>query len=100
MLNMRDTLNEFAQFDDQQGEVKELIQESSTNEFIDGIMEQAIAGMGKQPAFMCRKERIDAVRMLERYGAFRLKGSVEYVASILGVTRFTIYNYLKENIKD
>ena len=97
ILNMRDTLNEFSVFENVKTEESENIPESTTNEFIDGILEQAILGMGKQPAFMNRKERIETVRMLDRYGIFRLKGSVEYVANALGVTRFTIYNYLKES---
>ena len=33
---------------------------------------------------------------LEHKGIFDVKGSVEYVAECLGVTNFTVYNYLKE----
>jgi uncharacterized protein YqgV (UPF0045/DUF77 family) len=35
-----------------------------------------------------------AVRVLEERGAFALRGSVEDVADRLGVSRFTVYNYL------
>jgi hypothetical protein len=45
-----------------------------------------------------RKEKQDVVRVLEERGAFALRHGVETVASALGVSRFTVYNYLnREN---
>ena len=35
------------------------------------------------------------VENLEQKGIFDVKGAVEYVAERLGVTNFTVYNYLK-----
>jgi hypothetical protein len=35
-----------------------------------------------------------AVKLLNELGAFRLRHSVEEVAELLGVSRFTVYNYL------
>ncbi|GAB3134831.1 helix-turn-helix domain-containing protein [Tsukamurella serpentis] len=35
-----------------------------------------------------------AVRILEERGAFTYRKSAETVAEVLGVTRFTVYNYL------
>lgn len=35
-----------------------------------------------------------AVRLLEERGAFEMRRSAETVAQALGVTRFTVYNYL------
>lgn len=45
-----------------------------------------------------RKEKQQLVRHLEERGAFALRHGVETVASALGVSRFTVYNYLnREN---
>ena len=41
-----------------------------------------------------RAEKQRAVRRLEESGAFAYRRSVETVAAALGVSRFTIYNYL------
>ncbi len=41
-----------------------------------------------------RPEKQRAVRLLEEAGAFSYRKSVETVASALGVSRFTVYNYL------
>ncbi len=41
-----------------------------------------------------REEKQRAVRMLDDLGAFTLRKGVEDVADVLGVSRFTVYNYL------
>jgi hypothetical protein len=41
-----------------------------------------------------RPEKQHAVRLLEERGAFEMRRSVDTVAEALGVTRFTVYNYL------
>lgn len=97
LLNMRDMLQGFAQFEEQtQTADSDGVPESSSTDFIDAIVDQAITSLGKQPAYMSRVERVDMIRMLEKSGVFRLKGAVEYVGRVMGVTRFSVYNYLKE----
>lgn len=45
-----------------------------------------------------RKAKQSVVRTLEARGAFSVRHGVETVASALGVSRFTVYNYLnREN---
>ncbi|MET7760979.1 helix-turn-helix domain-containing protein [Streptomyces sp. NPDC005336] len=41
-----------------------------------------------------RKTKQSIVRRLEQRGAFSVRHGVETVASALGVSRFTVYNYL------
>lgn len=41
-----------------------------------------------------RQDKQRAVRLLEERGAFAFRKSAETVAEALGVTRFTVYNYL------
>ncbi|RII08091.1 hypothetical protein DSC45_33465 [Streptomyces sp. YIM 130001] len=45
-----------------------------------------------------RKSKQEVVRILEGRGAFSVRHGVETVAGALGVSRFTVYNYLnREN---
>jgi hypothetical protein len=46
---------------------------------------------------LSRADKQRAVRLLEQRGAFTLRKSVETVAQALGVTRFTVYNYLNRD---
>jgi hypothetical protein len=41
-----------------------------------------------------REDKQRAVKLLNDRGAFQLRKSVEQVAEVLGVSRFTVYNYL------
>ena len=45
---------------------------------------------------MSRSERIDLLRELHRKDVFRFRGAAETIAAIMGVTRYTVYNYMKE----
>ncbi|MCX4406994.1 helix-turn-helix domain-containing protein [Streptomyces sp. NPDC059837] len=49
---------------------------------------------GKPLADLDRKTKQEVVRVLEARGAFSVRHGVETVASALGVSRFTVYNYL------
>jgi hypothetical protein len=50
--------------------------------------------LGAPLAELSREDKQRAVRLLEESGAFRLRKAVEEVADALGVSRFTVYNYL------
>ncbi|MFD9792232.1 helix-turn-helix domain-containing protein [Streptomyces sp. NPDC059070] len=53
---------------------------------------------GMPLAELDRKAKQSVVRTLEARGAFSVRHGVETVASALGVSRFTVYNYLnREN---
>ncbi|MCA1742765.1 MAG: PAS domain-containing protein [Desulfovibrionales bacterium] len=70
---------------------------SSLNETVDALMDRAVKSMGKLPSAMTKEERVQFVEVLENHGVFLIKGSVELVAQTMGVSRYTIYNYLKES---
>ena len=68
----------------------------SPPETIEALFQQAVVEIGKQPATMSTEEKIDLVDMLERNGALQFKGAVEQIALLVGVSKYTIYNYLKK----
>ena len=53
--------------------------------------------LGSPLAELPRAGKQRAVRLLEERGAFEMRRSAETVAEALGVTRFTVYNYLNRN---
>ncbi|AEE14885.1 YheO-like domain-containing protein [Thermodesulfobium narugense DSM 14796] len=66
------------------------------NETIETLTQEAILFFGKQPSSFSPEEKIKFVSYLDEKGAFLIKGSVEYVASILGLSKFTVYSYLQK----
>ncbi|MFF0292093.1 helix-turn-helix domain-containing protein [Kitasatospora sp. NPDC004614] len=54
---------------------------------------------GRPLAGLGRTEKQRVVALLEERGAFTVRHGVETVASALGVSRFTVYNYLNRQEK-
>ncbi|WP_027946333.1 helix-turn-helix domain-containing protein [Amycolatopsis taiwanensis] len=54
---------------------------------VEGQLGGPLSGLG-------RSDKQRAVRLLEERGAFEMRKAVVTVAEALGVTRFTVYNYL------
>lgn len=65
-------------------------------ESIDALFEQAVSDIGKQPTTMTSEERLSLIDSLERKGAFQIKGAVDQVALMMGLSKFTVYNYLQK----
>lgn len=65
---------------------------------LDGALDRMIAAverdLGSAAADLDREQKQEFVRRLDELGAFTLRRSVEDVAEVLGVSRFTVYNYL------
>jgi hypothetical protein len=58
------------------------------------LIAMAEATLGKGVGDMSRTEKQQVVRFLDDRGAFLIRRAVEDVADRLGVSRFTVYNYL------
>jgi len=68
----------------------------SIDNTVDSLFEQAVLEIGKRPASMTTDEKIRLVKVLEQKGAFQIRGVVNQIALRLGVSNYTIYNYLKK----
>ncbi|MGK0149684.1 helix-turn-helix transcriptional regulator [Pseudomonas putida] len=58
------------------------------------VIQDAVTRVGSGK--MNKQAKVEAVRMMQERGLFIVKGGVEKAAVALGVTRFTVYNYLEE----
>lgn len=65
-------------------------------ETIESLVNRSILALGKQPATMTTEEKTRLIGLLQQDGVFRLKGAVEQVARLVGVSRYTVYNYLRK----
>jgi hypothetical protein len=64
------------------------------------LLDAAEAECGVRAPEMSRSQKQQVVKELDERGAFLIKKSVEQVAERLGVSRFTIYNYLDQANRD
>lgn len=68
----------------------------SSGETIEALFMHAMEKIGKHPATMNVDEKTQLIGQLEASNTFIIKGAVEQVAQMMGVTKFTVYNYLKK----
>jgi len=64
-----------------------------TNE---ALMAHAVQVVGKHPSTMDKAEKMQCLTVLENSGAFLIKGTVDYVAECMGISKYTVYSYLKQ----
>ena len=63
---------------------------------LESIFNACLEVFSKPPARMRKADRLALVALLKEKGAFHLQRSVPYVAERMGVSKYTIYNYLNE----
>jgi len=61
---------------------------------LDTLIEQALSEIGKPVALMTKDDKVKVVQTLNQAGAFLITKSGDKVASILGISKFTLYNYM------
>ncbi|MCH4886673.1 hypothetical protein EZV73_03790 [Acidaminobacter sp. JC074] len=70
------------------------------NDVLKEVVQTKIDEIGKPVAYLNKDEKVKIVNQLDGQGVFLIKGAIDYVADILCVSRYTIYNYLDETRED
>ena len=60
------------------------------------IIHSSLAGVDSRNKGKSKQAKLEAVRQMQERGIFIVKGGIEKAAAALGVTRYTVYNYLEE----
>ncbi|HXF04110.1 MAG TPA: helix-turn-helix transcriptional regulator [Blastocatellia bacterium] len=70
--------------------------EHTVEEVLEALVQSALAATGKPISDLTREEKIGVIAHLESKGAFLIRYSVDRVAELLNLSKYTIYNYLDE----
>jgi predicted transcriptional regulator YheO len=65
-------------------------------ELIDRVIQDATTRLGRAPQAMSRADKLAVIEMLDQRGAFAIKRAAYLVAERLDISRFTVYNYVRE----
>lgn len=65
-------------------------------QMLDSMFQKAVDFVGKPTSQMSKADRLRVVEILDEAGLLELRKAIPTVAGFLGVTRFTIHNYLNE----
>ncbi len=95
-LNSISLVESFISVDTKKHQAKAETFATTANETISSLMEEAVVQIGKQPTTMTVEEKIKLVEKLEYKGAFMIKGAVDQIALAMGISKFSVYSYLKK----
>ena len=70
--------------------------EQSVDEVLDRLIRDAIYSTGKDISQLTRDEKIAVISYLDSKGAFLVRYSMDRIAELLSLSKYTIYNYLDE----
>lgn len=59
------------------------------------VIQEAFIEVGKHPTAMTKEDKIAFIRYLDDRGTFLISKSGPHVCEILGISKFTLYNYLE-----
>ena len=69
---------------------------SSIHGMMDNIITEALAFIGTPPDKMNKDAKIKLLQFLDERGVFMIQKSGQKVCELLGISKFTLYNYLEE----
>jgi len=69
---------------------------SDVTEILETLIEQVINSIETPMSSLQKDHKMRIVGELDQRGVFLIKGAIDKVASVLGVSRYTIYNYLEQ----
>ena len=92
----RNTLNAFVTTHN--GDEERTVETLSDNilDTVQNAMAETLFDTGRSLHALTREEKIDLMNKLEEKGLFQVKKAVPIVADMLGLSRATVYNYLRE----
>jgi predicted transcriptional regulator YheO len=82
--------------DNQESDAQHEIFADNINDVMAKMLSNAIKEVDKPILYMEKNDKIKIIEYLDTKGAFMIKGAVDHTAEKLNVSRYTIYNYLKE----
>jgi len=65
-------------------------------ETVQNAVAETLYDTGRSLAMLTREDKIELMNLLESKGLFQVKRAVPIVADLLGLSRATVYNYLRE----
>ncbi|SET00051.1 Predicted transcriptional regulator YheO, contains PAS and DNA-binding HTH domains [Olsenella sp. KH3B4] len=80
------------------GELRDTLYHSTSqvSEDADALVDDCLQRLGKPVEALSKTDRVELVRLLEQRGFFEYQRSAAMLAARMGVSKSTIYNYLKE----
>ena len=95
-LQFEGSLRQFNQFDSFTSNDEEIFA-PDVNNLLSHLIQMGQEQIGKPALEMNKNEKIEFIRFLDQKGAFLITKSGEQICELLGISKFTFYNYLESS---
>jgi predicted transcriptional regulator YheO len=93
---MDNILQDFLTFNNEDKDENQDIFVGEINQVFEKLIKKHIDEFGKPVSYMSKEDKLTIIQKFDKSGVFLVKGGVDRVAQELGVSRFTVYNYIGE----
>lgn len=69
---------------------------NDVNELLEHLLQESIRLVGKVPEDMSKEEKMRVLAFLDEKGVFLITKSGTKICNFLGISKFTLYNYLDD----
>ena len=99
LIQAGNVINEFVtSFEDKKDNLSNTL--PHVNDILDDLITQSIKYVGKTPANMTTQDKKQAIQFLNDQGAFLISKSGDRVSEYFGLSKFSIYSYIKDGNVD
>lgn len=92
MSNMHHFLTQFLSMTDNSANIPDY----SSENIIKQSIEEIVTRIGKPMSMMGKADRLEVINQLNQLGLLKMQKSIPEIARIMGISRYTVYNYMKE----
>lgn len=97
LVIVRNSINSLCSTETEEETKEDRVYEGANiNDVLCNLVNSVLDSAGKPVAYMTKEDKVEIVKVLDNKGAFLIKGAIDYVAKVLCVSRYTVYNYLDE----
>ncbi|NLY08750.1 MAG: hypothetical protein GXZ11_02440 [Tissierellia bacterium] len=68
----------------------------SDDNVIKSSLEDIVTEIGKPLSMMNKQDRLEVINRMNNLGLLKMQKSIPEIARIMGISRYTVYNYMKE----
>ena len=95
LLQLQDVLESVSMYPSSKKDVEPEVFAKNVGEILDHLTAQCTEYIGKPGVEMTKEEKIQALEFFDSKGAFLISKAGEHLREYLGVSKYTLYNYLE-----
>ena len=98
LMNLKTAVNQLMEPMELASEPTDTVIFSDVEDMLTALIKESLDKIGVPVPMMTRAQKREGIQYLNRRGAFKIKNSTNVVAKYYNISRYTIYNYLSDEI--